>query len=169
VASRDGDRAVALSLQLTRAHQELRRQIREIRTSLGKRRLSDDGLLTHCLAFCAALTSHHQGEDDGMFTQLLRERPDLAPTIANLVEDHGMMSSILSQVSELAHRAAESDTRALEEIAGELDGLTAIMESHFGYEERTIGEALNAATAATSWSDQVFRFGAPSPTTPAHS
>ncbi|MFI8534867.1 hemerythrin domain-containing protein [Streptomyces aquilus] len=159
MASRDGDRAVALSQQLAQAHQELRRQISEIRTSIGQGRLSDDVLLTHCLAFCAALTSHHQGEDDGMFSELLRQRPDLAPTVAKLVEDHGLISSILSRVRELADRAAELRGPALEPIGRELDGLAAIMESHFRYEERTISEALDDGEPGTDWSDMVFGFG----------
>nr|WTB31414.1 hemerythrin domain-containing protein [Streptomyces sp. NBC_00830] len=159
MASRDGDRVAALSLQLSQAHQELRRQINEIRTSLGQRRLSDDALVTHCLAFCAALTSHHQGEDDGMFSQLQRERPDLSTTVANLVEDHGMIASILSRVRELADKAAESRGPVLEAIRRELDGLAAIMESHFSYEERTISEALDEGIPDTEWPDMVFRFG----------
>ena len=159
MASRDGDRAVALSRQLAQAHEELRRRIREIRTGPGHRRSDDDVLLTHCLAFCTALTSHHQGEDTGLFSQVLRERPDLAPTIANLVEDHGLISSILSRVSELADRAAEPRGSALEAIGRELDGLAAIMESHFRYEERTISEALDGRTADTDWPDLVFGFG----------
>ncbi|MCG6499839.1 hemerythrin domain-containing protein [Kitasatospora sp. A2-31] len=159
MASRDGDRVVALSVQLSRAHEELRRQINEIRTSIGHRRLSDDALVTHCLAFCTALTSHHQGEDTGMFSQLLRERPDLASTVTSLVEDHGMIASILSRVRELADRAAESRGPTLEAIGRELDGLAAIMESHFSYEERTISEALDNGVPATGWTDMVFRFG----------
>lgn len=31
----------------------------------------EDGLLAHCLAFCAALTAHHQGEDAGLFGEVL--------------------------------------------------------------------------------------------------
>ncbi|MBW8800159.1 MAG: hemerythrin domain-containing protein [Streptomyces sp.] len=159
MASRDGDRAVALSRQLARAHEELRRRIREIRTGLGHRRWDDEALLTHCLAFCDALTSHHQGEDDAMFSQLLRERPDLAPTIANLVEDHGLITSILSRVRELADRAAEPRGSTLAAIDRELDGLAAIMESHFRYEERTISAALDDGTPDSDWPDMVFGFG----------
>ncbi len=116
-------------------------------------------LLTHCLAFCAALTSHHQGEDTGMFDRLLHERPDLAPTIAKLVEDHGLITSILSRVGDLAAVAARSDGSALDAVGRELDGLMAIMESHFAYEERAISAALDAGVADNGWSDMVFRFG----------
>ncbi|MFC3499586.1 hemerythrin domain-containing protein [Micromonospora krabiensis] len=158
MASHDRDRAVAFSLQLAQAHHELRRQINELQAGLGQHRPDDDVLVTHCLAFCAALASHHQGEDTGMFAELLRERPDLAGTVANLVEDHEMIASILSRVTELADRAARSHGAALEAIGRELDGLAAIMESHFHYEERTISEALDGGIADTGWSDLVFRF-----------
>ncbi|MDH6705893.1 hypothetical protein P3T27_002615 [Kitasatospora sp. MAA19] len=159
MASPDGDRVVALSLQLSQAHQELRRRIGAVRAGIGQRRLDDDTLRTHCLAFCAALTAHHQGEDEGVFAHLVRERPELAGTVAKLVEDHEMIAAILARVRELADHAAESPGEGLEAIGRELDGLTAIMESHFAYEERTISKALDSAVPDSGWSDQVFRFG----------
>lgn len=157
MASRAGDRVVALSRQLAQAHQELRRRIDEIRKGLGHRRLGDDVLLTHCIAFCAALTAHHQGEGDGIFPQLLAQRPDLAATISRLIEDHEMIASILGRVAELTERAAGAKGSALGAIGRELDGLTAIMESHFNYEERTISEALDAGISSDGWSEKVFR------------
>jgi hypothetical protein len=156
--SRDRDRAVALSLQLAQAHDELRRRIRQLRVDLG-RGPDDATLVAHCLAFCAALTTHHRGEDTGMFAALLRERPDLAGTVSKLVEDHGMVASILSRIDELAREAARSRGTGLDAIGRELDGLAAVMESHFGYEQRAIGEALDAGVRDTAWSDMVFRFG----------
>lgn len=75
-----------------------------------------------------------------MFSQLLLHRPDLSATVANLVEDHGLIAAILSRVREFADMAAESHG-GLEAIGRELDGLAAIMESHFGYEERAISRA----------------------------
>ncbi|MER6834075.1 hemerythrin domain-containing protein [Streptomyces cellulosae] len=159
VASHSNDRTAALSLQLSRAHQELRRRLNDVRTGLGRRQVSDDTLATHCLAFCDALTTHHEGEDDGMFAQLLRERPDLAETVTKLVQDHGLIASILTQVRGLADRALGTRGPDLEAIGRELDGLAAIMESHFGYEERAIGEALDDGDDdGTDWADTVFRF-----------
>jgi hypothetical protein len=158
VASHDRDAAVAPSLQLAQAHQELRRRINELKVDLGQQRPDDEVLVTHCPAFCAALTSHHQGEDTGMFAELLRVRPDLAGTVANLVQDHEMIASILSRIAELADHAAGSPGTALAAIGRELDGLAAIMESHFNYEERTISEALDDGIPDTRWSNMVFRF-----------
>ncbi|GAA0735725.1 hemerythrin domain-containing protein [Dactylosporangium roseum] len=156
MASHDRDRAVALSRQLTQAHRALRRQITQLRTNLGRDRPDDAVLVTHCLAFCAALTSHHEGEDAGMFAELLRQRPDLAKTVSNLVEDHGMIAAILSRVAELADTAAGSGGAVPAAIGRELDGLSAIMESHFNYEERAISAALDDGVPDTGWSGMVF-------------
>ena len=95
-----------------------------------------------------------------MFAQLLRERPDLAGTVAKLIEDHGLIASILARVRELADRAGAARGPALAAIGRELDGLTAIMESHFGYEERAIGAALDGGVPGGGWSEAVFRFDA---------
>ena len=152
------DRAVALSRQLAQAHQELRRQINQLRAGTRQARPDTDILVVHCLAFCAAVTSHHQGEDAGMFVELLRQRPDLAGVVSNLIEDHEMIAAIVSRVAELADHAAGSQGPASEKIGRELDGLTAIMESHFTYEERAIGAALDNGIPDTGWSTMVFSF-----------
>jgi hemerythrin-like domain-containing protein len=141
MASRDRDRVVALSLQLAQAHQELRRQIELLKAGLEQPQPTG-ALLTRCLVFCAALTSHHRGEDGGLFADLLRQRPDQSGTVAKLVEDHEMIASILARVAEIAGQISGSAGSAADSTRLELDGLTAIMESHFAYEERAIGAAL---------------------------
>lgn len=93
-----------------------------------------------------------------MFAELLRARPDLAATVSKLVQDHEMIASILSRVVDLADHATGSAGPALEAIGRELDGLAAIVGSHFNYEERTVSRALDGGIVDTSWSDQVFRF-----------
>jgi len=93
-----------------------------------------------------------------MFAELLRERPDLSGTVAKLVEDHELVASMLARITELADDAARSHGPALEAIGRELDGLAALMESHFAYEERAIGAALDAGVPDTAWSDEVFKF-----------
>ena len=158
MASPEGDRVLAVSRQLAQAHQELHRRIGAIKSDLGQRRLDDGELSMHCIAFCAALTVHHQGEDTGMFTELVRERPDLAGTVGKLREDHGLISSILSRVRELADQAADCAGLPAQAVRSELEGLTAIMESHFRYEERAIGEALDGGVSGEGWSRAVFRF-----------
>ncbi|GAA4603289.1 hypothetical protein BJY16_004564 [Actinoplanes octamycinicus] len=233
VASPTGDRIAALTAQLAEAHQELRRRLAALKDG----RLGPDDLRSHCPAFCTALTTHHQGEDNGLFTALLRERPDLAPTITKLIQDHDLITHILTRIADLAEgnpaahdrhplatarptgaapvtppateptgapqiamgvtaptRAPRTapgtadPTRAPEVAAGpsdrtraprtkdssgapeaidpdairrELDGLTAIMESHFRYEERALHAALAAGVPDTGWSDPVLRLRPP--------
>ena len=58
-------------------------------------------------------------------------------------------------------KAAGSGIRGpkLEAMGRELDGLTAIMESHFNYEERAISKALDAEVPNDGWPELVFGFG----------
>lgn len=69
-----------------------------------------------------------------------------------------MIASILSRVAELAGKAPALSGPAMDVVGRELDGLAAIMESHFNFEERAISEALDSGIAASSWSDMVFTF-----------
>jgi hypothetical protein len=69
-----------------------------------------------------------------------------------------MIASILTRVTSLTARAAAAAPPERDSIGLELDGLAAVMESHFRYEERAISDALDRETTGTDWSDQVFRF-----------
>lgn len=157
VATIDGQRAVAFSRQLRQAHQQLRDQLTAIRADLGRIEPALTDLPVHCLAFCSALTTHHGGEDDGMFTELRNARPDLAAEIQNLIDDHAAIAAILLQVRALATQATTTPAESLPRLRRELDGLAAIAESHFGYEERAISAALDADLPDTGWSRPVFR------------
>jgi hypothetical protein len=79
--------------------------------------------------------------------------PELAPVIDNLIEDHGLVAGILGRIRELVTPGqAPSGPDAL---IRELDGLTAILESHFSYEERRIAKALDIL-GAHAWTADVF-------------
>jgi hypothetical protein len=157
VATNGSQRAVAFSRQLRQVHQHLREELTRIRGELGRIEHTENELPVHCLAFCSALTTHHRGEDDGMFTELLNARPDLAPTIKNLIDDHAAIGAILLQIRALALQAKCTPADSLPVLRRELDGLAAIAESHFGYEERAISAALDSDVPDTGWSRPVFR------------
>jgi hypothetical protein len=148
---------VAFSRQLRQAHQDLRDQLARIRSELGGNEQAETNLRVHCLAFCSALTAHHAGEDDGPFRELLDARPDLAPAIQKLMEDHAVIAAILRQVGALAGQAQATLAGDLPALRRELAGLAAIAESHFRYEERAISAALDSDVAAAGWSRAVFR------------
>src|SRR6478736_4591840 len=163
----DQDRTVALAAQLSAVHDDLRARVRVLRDSLGGDGAPAAGepppvagLLAHCLGFCRALQAHHTGEDDGLFAALRVERPDLGPMLDKLVEDHHLVAGILARVEHLVDTAAGAvDDGHRARLVGELDGLTAIMDSHFAFEERSITAAidrLGATVAGRPWSAAVF-------------
>jgi hypothetical protein len=151
-------RARALSIQLAQVHADLRDQLADARTSLDHpRRATPVALTQYCLAFCRSLTAHHRGEDVGLFTELIRQRPDLKPTVDKLIEDHHLISGLIERVQALLAEAEAAETAEQRAALGrELDGLAAIMSSHFAYEERAIGDALDHDVVDTSWSPMVF-------------
>lgn len=132
------DRLSSFGADLAAIHQRLRTDLRALRegAEIGR------DLKAHCLTFCSALTAHHTGEDGGAFRVLAAAHPELAGTIAKLEEDHQMIAAIQERIVALAEGGGD--------IAGELDGLAAIMESHFRYEERTITAALDGLREGTT-------------------
>ncbi|MFI9640234.1 hemerythrin domain-containing protein [Micromonospora sp. NPDC051925] len=101
-------------------------------------------LRAHCLSFCSALTRHHTGEDAGAFRVLADEVPELRPVLDRLTQDHRMVDWIVRRIEALVADPPTDDPAALDRVRDELDGLGAILGSHFRYEERTLTAALDA-------------------------
>jgi iron-sulfur cluster repair protein YtfE (RIC family) len=139
------ERLRAFGNQLIEIHLWLREELTRIRDGLGDPRVRPRDLRTHCLAFCAALTRHHTGEDAGAFRVLADRVPELTPVLRELEADHHVVAGLLHRVEELADAAAPPD-----EVRAELDTLAALLESHFVYEEKKLVGALNALTAGTT-------------------
>lgn len=90
-------------------------------------------LLLYCHGFCVALGSHHLSEDVRLFPLLEEQHPELRETLAKLRQDHSMIAHLLTQ---LEHSVNSSPTIA--DLERHLEGLGAVMESHFRYEERQL-------------------------------
>ncbi|GAB3708419.1 hypothetical protein GCM10027598_12760 [Amycolatopsis oliviviridis] len=147
--SRTNGRLTAFGNQLVQVHQWLRKELARLHDDLGSvaagraERLRD--LRAHCLTFCSALTRHHTGEDAGAFLVLAEKFPELRPVLEELAHDHDIVTGILERLERLvADVGPESTQDEILYVQRELDGLTAIMESHFFYEEKRIVEALNS-------------------------
>lgn len=153
----DEGRAVAWSRQLAQAHAALRQQLHAWQADLDAAP-AGGGLLAHCLSFCSALSAHHDGEDGGLFAELLRVRPELGGVVRKLAEDHQMIAGILATAGDLARAAAGATPERREVLRQELGGLAAIMESHFGYEERAISDTIDGQVQDTGWTTAVFEF-----------
>ncbi|WP_233600969.1 MULTISPECIES: hemerythrin domain-containing protein [Micromonospora] len=133
-------RLTALGTQLIEIHDWLREELARLRAGLGSPGGAGPAreLRAHCVAFCAALGRHHTGEDGGAFRALAEQAPELRPVLAELAEDHKVVATILTRIETLLAEAADPGS-----VRAELDGLAALLESHFSYEERKLVAALN--------------------------
>lgn len=138
------DRLEAWGRELRLVHRELRTRIELLREQLlhGE---ADTGLAGElrlfCLGFCGALASHHTAEDTRLFPYVLAAHPGLGPVADRLMEDHRMLAALIEDLDRAARTAGAA------QVLRHLDGITAIMESHFGYEERQLTAVLDALTA----------------------
>jgi hypothetical protein len=157
------NRVAALSQQLTQVHLALREQLnllrQEVREGPGAAAGNDAiaaDLLGHCLSLCTVIHTHHAGEDDQLLPALRAAAPELAPVIDKLIEDHALVAGILRRIRELLTPGpAPSSPGAL---TRELDGLGAILESHFSYEERRLARAVDTL-GPSAWTADVFTTG----------
>lgn len=135
--------------------QELREIHRRLRDALGLARSAvEDGgsgptaardLQLYCVGFCAALTGHHRAEDATLFDVVLAAEPDLAPVVADLKRDHSMLDHLLGELQRAALSGADRD-----ELVRHLDGIEAVMETHFRFEEKKIVAVLDGADRPAS-------------------
>jgi hemerythrin-like domain-containing protein len=145
VSEEEKNRLIAWNRELTAAHQRLRQALRVTRDALdagldaGDTGPAGADLLLYCHGFCAALSGHHASEDAALFPELSARHPGLRPVIAKLAQDHEVIAALLTQFGHAVTAAAAPD-----ELARHLDGLSAIMESHFSYEERKLRGILSA-------------------------
>ncbi|MFD6099120.1 hemerythrin domain-containing protein [Nocardiopsis flavescens] len=138
-------RAAAWRRELEAVHRRLRDAIGVARAAID--RGGDAGppsrdLLLYCHGFCQALTGHHRGEDTALFPLLVAADPALAPVVSQLKQDHSMLDHLIGALEKALDRGADP-----EELHRHLDGIEAVMETHFGYEERRLGPALDALDA----------------------
>ena len=136
VTDRETTRLIAWAVELRSVHSRIREAL------LITRRALDDGrpglpvsqdLLLYCHGFCVALDGHHQGEDRILFPALEAAHPHLAPVLRALEHDHSMIAHLLQGL-----RAAVDSSAVSAELGRHLEGVAAIMENHFRYEERQL-------------------------------
>lgn len=90
-------------------------------------------LLLFCHGFCTALTGHHEGEDRRLFPAIAAAHPELQETLHYLARDHSMIAYLIAGL-----QAAVAKSAPPAELSQHLEGIGAIMENHFRYEERML-------------------------------
>ena len=129
-------RLVAWSRELRSVHERLREALRVTRAALEDGEPAEPAtrdLLLFCHGFCTALTGHHEGEDRELFPAIAAAHPELVGTLRNLRQDHSMIAHLLGGLTAAVDQAATPV-----ELERHLEGVAAIMESHFRYEERML-------------------------------
>ncbi|TDC67400.1 hemerythrin domain-containing protein [Streptomyces hainanensis] len=148
MTERETARLVAWSQELRQVHHRLREALLVTRASLADGTPGEAAareLLLYCHGFCTALDGHHRGEDSTLFPAIAAAHPELRPVLILLEQDHSMIAHLLDSLRAAVDRAAPP-----EELDSHLEGIAAIMENHFRYEERqllTVLETLGLAAA----------------------
>ena len=158
-------RLQALGQQLVAVHDGLRADLAQLRTEVltGS---APRALPAHCLAFCAALSRHHTSEDVRLFPVLEERHPELAEVLSKLREDHDVIASLLVAVEDaVAGLPAQPTEDELETFGQRVDGIGAIMESHFRFEERRLQSLLDTWPTSAGSAEQLLGASSTSPTT----
>ncbi|BEL03314.1 hypothetical protein Q0Z83_015050 [Actinoplanes sichuanensis] len=130
MSERETTRLVAWAQEMRAVHARLRAALR---LTLESDEMAIDDLLLYCRGFCAALDGHHRGEDRTLFPAIAAAHPDLRQVLRKLTQDHSMIDYLLGSLQAAAGRSAGPD-----ELRRHLEGIGAIMENHFRYEERML-------------------------------
>ncbi|WP_167132256.1 hemerythrin domain-containing protein [Paramicrobacterium chengjingii] len=134
----EGEKArfVAWSHELRSVHERLRKALRVTSESLDDAEQTEPAardLLLFCHGFCVALTGHHEAEDRELFPTIAAEHPELRDTLRRLEQDHSMIAHLMAGLTDAVERSASPA-----ELSRHMEGIAAIMESHFRYEERQL-------------------------------
>ncbi|MFS0894987.1 hemerythrin domain-containing protein [Microbacterium sp. 179-I 3D3 NHS] len=137
----DGEKArlVAWGDELRGVHRRLREALAITQGAVAAGERPGRELLLFCHGFCTALTAHHEGEDRELFPAIAASHPELSETLRKLEQDHSMIGHLIGGLEQAVASAATAD-----ELAEHLEGIAAIMESHFRYEERQLLSVLDA-------------------------
>lgn len=132
----NGTRLPALSAEMREVHRRLRAALDLARESAELEEEADPLLgdpLLYCWSFCLALSGHHLAEDRALFPRLIAVNPAIEPVIRQLTQDHHMIDYLINDFRRATARGVST-----EEKLRHLDGIEAVMLTHFRYEEKRL-------------------------------
>jgi len=150
----EAERLIAWADELRRVHARLREAL-ELAYDGDSDLDTEKDLLLYCWGFCVALDGHHRAEDAMLFPAIVATRPDLAKVIATLSADHTMIEHLIGGL-----RTAMEAGLSAEEKRRHLDGIGAVMETHFRFEEKKLIEVLEASALLSLGDDPTPVLGA---------
>lgn len=135
-------RVIAWGAELRRVHRRLTDALEIARESIEAGEPAAPTLepLTYCWAFCTALDGHHGGEDALLFPAVEAARPDLAGVLDTLRRDHRMIGHLIGELRRAMTAGAGPD-----DLLRHLDGIDAVMTTHFRFEEKRLVGVIDAA------------------------
>lgn len=140
MSAQEKERLVAWSAELRAVHGRLRKALAVTHEAVKRGEPAEPAardLLLYCHGFCTALDGHHRGEDRELFPAIARAHPELRDTLASLQQDHSMIGHLIGGL-----QAAVDAGESAAVLDRHLEGIAAIMESHFRYEERALLDVL---------------------------
>lgn len=139
-------RVTAWGREMLAVHQRLRDALDVARESIERgeqpNALVSNDLQLFCGGFCVALSGHHTSEDATLFPLVVGVRPDLVGTVAKLKQDHSMIAYLIRGLEQALRSGDEKGA-----LLRHLDGIEAVMETHFGFEERQLASLLDTMDA----------------------
>ncbi|WP_116041214.1 hemerythrin domain-containing protein [Amycolatopsis palatopharyngis] len=147
--SEASDRLTAFGTQLIEVHVWLREVLEDLQDSIDDyvdgKGVPPRDLRAHCLSFCTALTRHHTGEDKTAFPAIAEEYPELRKVLADLRTDHNQLEWLLGNLRKLLSSLPETpDPATASKVREEVNAVSAIMQTHFIYEEKKLISVLNS-------------------------
>ncbi|GAA4581513.1 nitroreductase/quinone reductase family protein [Planotetraspora phitsanulokensis] len=134
-------RAASLGAALKMIHDAFRRELALIRKEIAE---SGPGLgaqlRMNCLTVCHGLHLHHTHEDGGVFPALGDSRPELAPALERLSEEHRTIAALIDELQEVVSAEGADPLLVLPQVERLIDEL----ERHLTYEEEQLIPILDA-------------------------
>jgi hemerythrin-like domain-containing protein len=157
VNGHDQQRIIAWGQELRAVHRRLRDALQFAREAVEDGRETDSlatNLELYCLGFCGALTGHHRSEDTNLFPLVLREVPGLAETVSKLIQDHNMITQLIGDLERAIGTRSARDV-----LLRHLDGIEAVMETHFRFEEKQLVGLLDQLAGPIGEQEKTILFG----------
>jgi hemerythrin-like domain-containing protein len=86
-----------------------------------------------CAAYCRVLTMHHTLEDQ-TFPGLAHRKPELAPVVTKLSQEHEVIADVLTAIDSTLTAMMSDDSR-LDDVRDHVHLLDRLLTSHLDYEE----------------------------------